>query len=77
MIAALPALLASIGCVVIEHIANYLLKKNYGMVISVLNFGPTQFLIIIGLAVAIAVLSTVLPIRKYSKRKPVDVIKEV
>lgn len=77
LIAAIPALLSGPGCLLISNYANDILINGYGMIISILHYGPAQFFLILVLSIPIAVLATIIPIWKYSRSKPIDVIKDI
>ena len=77
LIGILSVIIASIGGFVINEVGNNILYNNYGLLIFVLDFGIIQVLLILGIAVTIALLSTFIPVYKYSKKKPIDVINKV
>jgi ABC-type lipoprotein release transport system permease subunit len=56
-------------------IDNYIRKS--GMIVSILNFGLVQVLLMLGIAVVIAFLATIYPVYSYSKKKPVEVINRI
>jgi ABC-type antimicrobial peptide transport system permease subunit len=70
-------IIASAGCFAISEVGNAALIRNYGLLVSVLDFGIIQILLIMGISVLVAYLSTLMPVYRYSKKKPVEVINRI
>ena len=49
---------------------------NEGMNITLLNFGVRQVVLMLGVSILVAFLSSFLPVYKIAKKKPVDAIKD-
>lgn len=75
MIALSSVLISSIGGLIASEIANDVLLNNYGMIVSILNFGVLQIILISAIAVMITMIATFIPVYRFSKKKPIDVIK--
>lgn len=52
------------------------LMHNEGINITLLTFGPRQFILMLGVSVAVAALSSFLPVYRIAKRKPIDAIRD-
>ena len=68
----LAAGLAAIGCVLV----NAYIMNIMHVSIPFALFGIRQFLIIFGISILTAIISSILPIIKISKEKPVDLIRK-
>lgn len=56
---------------------NAKISATLGITFSPFAFGILSVLMIIGVAVVTAVISTILPVRFFSKKKPVDTIRNL
>lgn len=76
LIGGLSIVISVVGSVAVNiAIDNYIRKS--GMIVSILNFGLVQVLLMLGIAVVIAFLATIYPVYSYSKKKPVEVINRI
>ena len=50
--------------------------RGAGIMITLLNFGIRQVLLMLGVSLLVAVLASFLPVYKIAKKKPVDAIKD-
>jgi len=66
------AVAASLTTVIILN--NYM--RNSGINITLLRFGAGQVLLMLGISILVAVLSSFLPVYKIARKKPVDAIKD-
>lgn len=66
-------ILTGIGCAV----ANSAISQGYGMTFSLFTFNIATVLMVIGLALLTALISTVIPVYSFSKKKPVDTIRDL
>ena len=76
-------LIAVIGCavsiallVVLTPIANLLLQDYLSIKLSILTFGFRQMLAIVLLSFGIATVSSIIPILRIARKKPVDAIRK-
>jgi ABC-type antimicrobial peptide transport system permease subunit len=70
-------LLSTISCIVICIIINQNLRDLLHLLISFLVPGIRQVMLLLIISVFVAFISTFLPIYRFSKKKPIDVIKEI
>lgn len=73
----IASIIASAGCFAISEVGNAALIRNYGLLVSALDFGIIQILLIMGISAFIAFLSTFIPVYRYSKKKPAEVITRI
>ena len=52
------------------------LMHNEGITITLLNYGPRQFVLMLVISVGVAILASFLPVNRIAKKKPVDAIKD-
>lgn len=55
---------------------NNMFRADYGLLITVLNFGIRQIAIILGVSVASAFIASFLPVYKTARKKPIDAIRK-
>ena len=68
--------LATIGAFVTSAIMSARIANGLGMQITFMSFGIRQVLLIFALSVATAILSSLIPIYRLSKKKPIDCIQD-
>ena len=68
--------LATIGAFVTSVIISARIANDLGMQITFMSFGIRQVLLIFALSVATAVLASLIPIYRLSKKKPIDCISD-
>ncbi len=66
------ALFATVSIVL--YINNYL-RGEYGLLITFLNFGIRQIVLMLLISIAIAFISSFLPVNKIARKKPIDAIR--
>lgn len=74
VIAAINFILSIISCFAVTAIVNNVLRNEYGIVITILNFGIRQILILAAVSVAVAFIASFLPVMKIAKKQPIDAI---
>ncbi len=65
--------LLSTGCLV--FFINKLLREDAGLLITILNFGIRQVVVLFLISLLVAFVATFLPVRKIASMKPIDAIK--
>ena len=75
IIVGICTLLALIGTVVLTFVINNILRVDAGLQVTLFVFGPLSVLMMIGIAVVVAVVSTFLPVYFAARKKPVDSIR--
>lgn len=76
IIAAINFLLATIASFSIVTILNSFIRKEYNILITLLNFGIRQILLILAISIGVAFIASFLPVYKIAKKRPVDAIKK-
>lgn len=66
--------LSLISCVVICNIINSSIVSNLGVSLTLMMFGLPQVLLLLGVALGVAFISTFLPVYKFAKKNPIDSI---
>ena len=66
--------LATIGCAVTCGIINSSITNSTGASITLMMFGLPQILLMLGVAVGVAIISTFIPVNKFAKKNPIDSI---
>jgi ABC-type antimicrobial peptide transport system permease subunit len=66
------ALFATVSIVL--YINNYL-RGEYGLLITILNFGMRQVILMLLISIGIAFISSFLPVNKIARKKPIDAIR--
>jgi len=75
IIAFINFVLASIGSIVICSLINGVIRTDYGMLITILNIGIRQIILMFVVSLAVAFLSSFLPVRGIARKKPIDAIR--
>ena len=55
---------------------NSLVGANNGITVTLLSYGPRQFVLMLAVSVVVALLSSFLPVNAIARKKPVDAIKD-
>lgn len=76
IIAMINFVLSSIGVFVVTMIINTYVRKDIGVLISLLTFGPRQILLILVVSLFVAAAASFIPVKKIASKKPVDAIRD-
>lgn len=76
IIAVINWLLAVGVCFAGTIVINQYIRSEFGVLVTVLNFGVLQVILILMISVAVAFIASVLPVYKISHKKPIDAIKD-
>lgn len=68
-------LLSSAGTIAATLFFNFKIRESYGILITVLNFGLRQLLLIFAVAVAVAFVASFIPVMKIASKRPIDAIR--
>ncbi|NLB84835.1 MAG: FtsX-like permease family protein [Acholeplasmataceae bacterium] len=68
-------LLSTILTGVVVLLINSLLRKNFGLLITLLNFGVRQIVLMLLISVFVATVSSFIPTYRISRKKPIDAIR--
>jgi len=76
IIAAINFILAVTGTAVITEIINAALREDAGLLVTILTFGIRQIGLILAICLFVAFISTILPVFKYAKKRPIETIRK-
>ena len=75
IIAMINFVLSAAGVFAVTMIINNYIRKDLGVLISLLTFGPRQILLILVLSIFVAAAASFIPVKKIASKKPVDAIR--
>lgn len=73
-IAMINFFLSIAGTIGTTYFINTMLREEAGLMLTLLNFGARQVVLLLALSIGIALLSSFLPVYKIAKKRPVDAI---
>ncbi len=76
LVAAISAALTCLCAIMVCFVGNVMLHSELGLQLSLFTFGLRQVGIIFGLSFGIAIVSSLIPILRIARQKPVDAIRE-
>lgn len=76
IIAMINFVLSSAGVFAVTAILNGLLRKNVGLLITVLNFTPRQLLLLLAVSLLVAFIASFLPVKRIASKRPIDAIRD-
>lgn len=76
IIALINFVLATIATFAVVIFLNTMLRTEYNLTITLLNFGIRQIMLMLGISVVVAFVSSFLPVYKVAIQKPIDAIKK-
>lgn len=76
IIALVNWILATVLCFVGTIVINQYIRTEFGVLVTVLDFGFLQIILLLMISVAVACLASALPVYRISKKKPIDAIKD-
>lgn len=74
IIAMINFVLSLVATFALVNIVNNALRNEYGLVITIINFGARQIGILLIVSILVAVIASLLPVMKISKKQPIDAI---
>ncbi len=75
IIAMINFVLASLGTGALTAIINSALRNELGLLVTLLNFGLRQLLLLFGVSIGVAALASFLPVKKIASKRPIDAIR--
>jgi len=75
IIAFINWLLTCIACFVSTLLINQFIRKEFGVLVTILNFGLLQIILVFLISITVAIIASALPVYKISRKKPIDAIK--
>ncbi len=76
IIAIINFVLSGIGVFAVTQIINGLVRKNVGILITFLTFGPRQIILLLMISVFVAFVASFIPVHKIASKKPIDAIRD-
>ena len=67
--------LSSIGVFAATMIINYVIRHEAGILITILNFGPRQLLLLLAVSLVVAAAASYLPVKRIASKRPIDAIR--
>ena len=75
IIAMINFVLSSIGVFAATAIINYLIRNEAGILITILNFGIRQLLLLFVVSIAVAAAASYVPVKRIASKRPIDAIR--
>ena len=76
IIAVINFLLAAVGTGVITAVINGILRNKLGILITVLNFGIRQIVLLLAVSLIVAAVASFIPVKRIASKKPIDAIRD-
>lgn len=76
IIAIINFVLSSAGVCIATAIINHFLRNEIGILITILTFSLRQIVLLLAISVAVAFISSFIPVKKIASKKPIDAIKD-
>jgi len=74
IIAIINAILANISLFIVVFFINTTLRKNYNLLITILNPGILQIILVFGISILVAFVSSFVPVYFIANKRPIDAI---
>lgn len=75
VIAVIEFVLTSVLCLACIMIFNNFIRKSYGLLLTMFNFGIRQILLVLVLCIGISAVASFLPVERIASKKPIDAIR--
>lgn len=75
IIAMINFVLAAIATGVVTALINKVIRDEAGILITILNFGPRQILLLLAVSVGVAAIASFIPVYKIASKKPIEAIR--
>ena len=75
IIALINFVLSAIGVFALTNMINSLIRNELGVLVTVLNFGPRQIILLFMVSIIVAFLASFLPVKKIASKRPIDAIR--
>lgn len=76
IIAMINFVLSAIGVFAATVFINYIIRDRLGVLVTVLNFGIRQVVLLFAVSVFVAFLSSYIPVKKIASKRPIDAIRD-
>ena len=77
VIAMINFVLSLVGTAVICGLLNYYIRNEAGLLLTVLNVGLRQVLLLFGICLLVAFVASFLPVRRIAAKRPIDAIRDL
>ena len=74
IIAIINAILANLSLFIVVFFINTTLRKNYNLLITILNPGILQIILVFGISILVALVSSFVPVYFIANKRPIDAI---
>ncbi len=75
VIAMINFLLSAMGTFLAVMLINVVIRKETGILVTILNFAPRQVFLLFGVSLLVAALASFFPVKKIASKKPIDAIR--
>lgn len=76
IIAIINFVLSSVGVFAVTQILNNLVRKQVGILITFLTFGPSQIILLLFVSIFVAFVASFIPVNRIASKKPIDAIRD-
>ena len=76
IIATINFILAAVATSVLTDAINQIINDEMGLLITVLDFGARQIILLLGVSIAVATVACFIPVMKIASKKPIDAIRK-
>ena len=61
---------------IVTIVLNGILRKNYGILVTILSFGIRQIALLLVVSILVAFIASYIPVKKIASKRPIDDIRE-
>ncbi len=76
IIAMINFILSTIGVGLVTYIINYVIRHEFGILITVLTFDLRQVILLLAVSIFVAFVASYLPVKKIASKRPIDAIRD-
>ncbi len=76
IIAMINFVLSAIGVFAVTNIINAFIRRELGILITILSFTPRQIILLLAVSIFVAFIASFLPVKKIASKKPIDSIRD-
>lgn len=75
IIAMINFILSTVGVFAVTEIINIIIRREVGLLVTMLTFSPRQIILLFGISIAIAAIASFIPVKRIASKKPIDAIR--
>lgn len=75
IIAMVNFILSTIGVAIVTAVINNIIRNEFNLLITVLNFGIRQIVLLLAVSVFVAFAASFIPVKKIASKRPIDAIR--